>query len=166
MVLAIAALFALLVWYGTVEPSPERNHYPDEDELGDDYEDLLDERVAVDGTVFAGDPPVLEIEHAAGPRRFELRGGPDVRTGQRVRVYGTVRRGYVLEVHEAVVTDARESWYVYGVSALAALWVAARAARQWRFDAARLGFVPRAGPRTAAAEEPAAARGAGGDRDG
>lgn len=167
LVVALCALVGLFVWFATVEPDPERNHYPDGDDLGGEYDAHVGDRVAVGGTIVASDPAVLEVDHAHGTSRYELRNPPAVEEGQYVRVYATARPDYELVVDDAVVIDGWERQYMYGISILAALWVAARTARQWRFDANRLGFVPRTDSASSTAGDGRSmATADGGDRDG
>ena len=139
----LVAFGGLFVFYGTLEPAPEQNDYPGNDDLEADPTAHVGEQVGLSGTVVDTESLVLDVEHADGTAEYVIRNAPDAEVGQEVRLFATVESDNTLEAHDAIVRDSWERTYMYAVSIVAALWILIRALRQWRFDRHSLGFVPR-----------------------
>ena len=89
---------------------------------------------------------IITVEHDTGT--FDLRVttlDATVDPGGTIQVYGTLQPEYTIAAQSTVVVNPAGSstTYKYAVSALGALLILAAFARQWRFDRAALGFVPR-----------------------
>lgn len=145
----LVAFGGLFIFYGALEPDPEHNDHPGNDDLEADPSTHIGEQVELSGTVVDTEPLVLEVEHADGTTEYVLENAPDAEVGQEVRLFGTIEPSTSesadarLEVNDAIVRDSWETTYMYAVSIVAALWVVVRAVRHWRFDAGSFGFVPR-----------------------
>lgn len=145
--LCLCALIGLFVWFGALEPAPDHHRYAGGDEVVADADRYVGQPVELSGHVVATDPVRIEVDSDYESTELVVRDAPAVEDGQYLSVYGTLTDA---ETVEAEGTVARESWeftYMYAVSAIAALWVLARAVRQWRFDPTR-GIVPRDEPLT------------------
>ena len=132
----LVVLFGTFVAYGSLGPAPERNVYPDNRDLADDYDRYVGDRVAVSGEVVSTDPLVVAATDGRGGE-IEYR---IVRTtkrpavGEDLRVFGIAREGGVIAARDGFVVDEGGPLYAYGASALAGLWVLGRLVRRWRLD--------------------------------
>ena len=139
-----AVLFGTFVAYGSLDPAPERNVYPDHRDLADDYDSYVGDRVVVSGEVLSTDPLVV----AAGDGRGGTVEYRIVRTskrpavGESLRVFGVARADRTVAARDGFVVGDGGSTYAVGISALAGLWVLARLVRRWRLDL-DAGLVPR-----------------------
>ncbi len=145
VVLLVASLVTLFVWHGTLAPDPAMNSFPDSDDIGPDPEDYVGQQVSIGGEVIGTDPLVIEMEYGVdGTREITLTNvGTSVSVGQDVSAFGTVSDASTLETERALVRSPWETWYMYGVSFLAGLWVLVRTRSHWTFDRDEWAFVPR-----------------------
>jgi len=146
--LAVAAVFGMGVYYGSVE----RQHwpYPHEDELATNYGDYTGERALLFGTVESVDRAegVARITVDADPEPYTMtveRFDAPVEPGGAVQVLGTLRSDRSMTAERTVVVnpDGRSAPYKYLVSAVGALVVLAVFFRRWRVDGESLAFAPR-----------------------
>lgn len=145
LLLVLAVLF---VGHGATGYDPERNHYPDEEQLVEDYDAYVGERVDLSGEVVNEDPVVIDAGTPAGDS-FELRienVDEPVSEGERLSVFGTVEPDRTIEAERTLVREPWEITYMYGISLLAGLWVLARFVREWRISTDEWAFVPREEP--------------------
>ncbi|MWV40022.1 hypothetical protein [Natrialba sp. INN-245] len=142
IVLLLGVSLGLFVGYGTLEPVPEHNVYPDEDDLAEDADAYVDQRVELGGTAVDTDPVVIETSHAD---RYIVDEAPPADVGQQLRVFATLETDGTLEAHETLVRESWEPTYMYAISIVAALWVLGRAIAHWRVDTDDWGVVPRGG---------------------
>jgi hypothetical protein len=145
----LVALCGLFVAGGAGWPTPT-SPPPSYEELDRNYDAHVGEAVEVSGTVVETDPVVAEFGYDAGvfgeeTYRLELANAPPVEEGDDVLVYGELRpdRTVAVDAERSVVREPWEGRYMYGVSLLAALLVAARLVDGWRFRPLELRIVPR-----------------------
>lgn len=147
-VLLLAVIAGSGVHYDVAEPT--QWPYPTDDELAESYEPAVGEPALLFGEVQTIDTTdttaVITVEHDTGA--FDLRVmnlDASVEPGGTIQVYGTLQSDYTIVAQSTVVVNPAGSstTYKYAVSALGALFILAAFARQWRFDRATLGFVPR-----------------------
>lgn len=149
LALLLVVLVALCIGFGTVEPDPERNHYPDEEHLATDYDAYIGERVEFAGIVTSVDPVVVETEYGVdGEFSLTVTNVDAIEPGDHVRVFGVVEPDRTVRAERAIVRAPWEVGYMYLVSLLAALWVGIRALRYWRIDVDARAVVARADPVT------------------
>lgn len=140
-------LLVLLMAAGTLTPASELHHYPDADDLSQDYAAHQGERIEVTGTVVQTDPVVIEADDNADrrPMLTVTNVNEPVAVGQELRVFGTVRPNETIAAHETVIVSPWETYYLWTVSFVAGVWVLIRFLRGWRFDRSTLSFAPREG---------------------
>ncbi|WP_255170946.1 hypothetical protein [Natrononativus amylolyticus] len=147
IVVCLGALLGLFVWFGALEPAPDRHHYPGGDELVTDAERYVGQDVETSGTVVGTDPVRIEVNSEYGTTELRVVDAPPVEKGQNLRVFGPLTDETTVVAEGTLVRDSWEFAYMYGISALAALWVLLRAIRHWRLDPS-VGVVPRDRPLT------------------
>ena len=155
IILLIIAIFGLMVWYGTLTPNPAMNHYPENDDVGPDPDQFVDQHVAISGTVVTTDPVTIELEYYPdGTTTITIenanaallnRDGP-IETGHRLSAFGQLTDPATLDAERTIVRAPWQGWYMYAVSFLGGLWVVGRFFQGWRFDRERLAFVARDSP--------------------
>jgi hypothetical protein len=132
----LVVLCGTFLAYGSLGPAPERNVYPDNRDLADDYDRYVGDRVVVSGEVVSTDPLVVAASDGRGGeveyRIVRTTKRPAV--GEDLRVFGVARDGGVVAARDGFVVDAGGSLYAYGASALAGGWVLGRLVRRWRLD--------------------------------
>ena len=145
IVILLGVLFSLFVLFGTVSYDPAMNNFPGNDEIGPDPEAYTGKEVEAGGTVVATDPIIIEIEYGIDQSKEITLMNVDtsVSEGQRVSAFGTLTTDGTLDTERVLTSYPWEIWYMYAVSIIAALWVAARIVTQWKFDRDQLAFVPR-----------------------
>lgn len=141
----VAVLFTLFVWFGTATYDPTMNNFPGNDEIGSNPDTYTGQEVEIAGSVVTTDPIIVEIEYGIGHSReitlHEMEGS--VSEGQHVTAFGTLTDERTLDVERVLVRWPWEEVYMYAVSIIAALWVAGRILRHWTIDWDQLAFVPR-----------------------
>lgn len=132
----LVVLSGTLVAYGSLDPAPERNVYPDTRDLADDYDRYVGDRVVVSGEVVSTDPLVVAASDGRGGEvEYRIvRTSKRPAVGEDLRVFGVAREGGVVAARDGFVVDASGSVYAYGASALAGGWVLGRLLRRWRLD--------------------------------
>lgn len=149
VVLLLAVLFGLSVWYGTYGVAPELGAYPTEQVVGPTPGQFVGDSVTVSGTVVSTDPVEIRIAYRGTQRRTLTVTDVDtaVERGDQLRVFGTLVDERTVQATRVVTVSPGEFLYAYVVSFLGGLWVLARFVTQWRLDATQ-GFVRRADPLT------------------
>lgn len=144
----LAVLAGLFVWAGTVQPDPANNDFPDGEDLLDDPDQYVGDRISVSGTVVATDPLTIEAEPAPGRTITfvieDVDRGPAV--GDDLRVFGVLHENDRVEAIETVHREPWERHYMYVVSFLGGLVVLARLLNRWTLDADEWAVVPRETP--------------------
>jgi hypothetical protein len=145
----LAALCGLFVAGGAGWPTPT-SPQPSYEELDRNYDAHVEETAEISGTVVGTDPVVAEFGYDAGvfeeaTYRLELTNAPPVEAGDNVLVYGELRpdRTVAVDAERTVVREPWERRYMFAVSLLAALLVAARLVNGWRLRPRKLRIVPR-----------------------
>lgn len=148
----LAALCGLFVAAGADRPTPT-SPPPSYEELDRNYDAYVGETVEIGGTVVGTDPVVVEFGYDTGvyeaeTYRLRIEGAPPVERGDDVLLYGEVRpdRTVAADAERSVARQPWERRYMFSVSILAALLVAARLLDGWRLDLRRLALVPRERP--------------------
>jgi hypothetical protein len=139
-----AVLAVLLFWYGVpTPPDPQLGQVPTADHLATDADAYVGQPVQVTGTVVGTDPVVVETgyEHwsedryRTGTLEITVTGlATDATPGQTLQVYGTLRDGRTIDATNSSVRSAGSRTFMYGISALAGVWVLARLVRGWTVD--------------------------------
>lgn len=138
-VLLLAAVSGLCVHWAATEP--QREAYPQPDELAADYDSYVGEEIRVAGRVTAAEPSALTVvaDSDRGPVELRVTGtSAAVAPGGIVQVYGKLRPGRELAARNVVVVSdsGGAEWYKYGVSAVGAVGFLVVFLRQWRVDPA------------------------------
>ena len=144
IVLCLLALGGLTVWYGTLSYDPDRNHFPDNDDVGPDPEAYVGDRVSLGGTVVATDPVTVEAIYGTDDS-FELvleNVDEPLEVGDRMSAFGTLTDPSTLDAERTIVRAPWELLYMYLVSFLGGLLVLGRFVRGWNLDRSILAFVP------------------------
>lgn len=143
-ILAVAVI-GLLGWAGTLTPNPDMNNFPGNDEIGPNPEVYLGDRVSIGGTVVATDPVVIEIEYGGDATRdiTLVTVERSVDPGEDVSAFGTLTDPGTLAVERILVRSPWERYVMYGISAIAGLWVLGRLYLHWHLDPATLTVDPR-----------------------
>lgn len=141
--LAVLALVlvGLLVWYGSLGPGG----YPSQQYHGPEPGEYVGQQVTVAGTVLETDPVRIEVEYDAdGRAEYVVTGlGFPVEPGDRLRASGRLTDPRTVDAERGYTVRDAGLWYAWVISFLAGLWVLARIARHWRFDADVVALVPR-----------------------
>jgi len=139
-----AVLAVLLFWYGVpTPPDPQLGQVPTADHLATDADAYVGQPVQVTGTVVGTDPVVVEAgyeywsenRYRTGTLELAVTGlTTDVTPGQTLQVYGTLRDDRTIDATNSSVRTAGSRTFMYGISALAGVWVLARFVRGWTVD--------------------------------
>ena len=140
----LGVLFVLFVAYGAGVGVYDGPPY-DEDAIAQETDTVLGEQVQVSGIVMGVDPVTIEVEHDEGWMELVVENAPEVDVGQELIVSGVLVDDRTVEAERdrAVVRDAWEVQYMYVISVVAALLVAARIGNEWRFRVREVVFEPR-----------------------
>lgn len=132
----LVVLSGTFVAYGSLGPAPDRNVYPDNRDLADDYDRYVGDRVVVSGEVVSTDPLVVAAgDGRGGEVEYRIvRTSKRPAVGEDLRVFGVAGRDGTIVTQDAFVVDEGGSRYAYGASALAGVWVLGRLVRRWRLD--------------------------------
>lgn len=135
-VLLVAVQGGMMLDYGAyVERQPTSENF------ARDYETYVGKTVAVGGTVVSTDPPVVVPDDTDEHLELEVRGlNQSVERGAAVSIYGTLQANHTVQVRSGVVQRTENRMYMYGISAVALLFVVGLGLRDWRFDARNLVF--------------------------
>ncbi len=166
-VVLLAALIGLTLLAGATA-DPLESRYPTTDEVTQNREAFVGDRVVLDGRVVDADPIVVATR-ADDDERFTLVDASDRRRsgdgplerGDRVTAFGRLVDESALAVERTTVGDPIGTASMLVVSLLGGLWTVGRFATDWRFDRGRVAFVRRTAPRSLEDAD----RGDGSDRD-
>lgn len=156
----LVALLALMGWTGATAAEPLARDYPDEVEVTPNPDAYVGDRVALGGIVVETDPVVIATR-ASGYGRFTVvnadeslqqSAGP-LEEGDRVTAFGALADESTLDAERTITSEPQETLYMVGVSFVAGCWVLVRLVRGWRFDRARVAFVPRSATATSASPD-------------
>jgi hypothetical protein len=144
MVVLLVGLGGLLVSAGTLSPNPTMNDYPGNDDVIENPDAFLGDKVVLGGTVVETDPVTVEVESETRETVYVTFGNVDrpLSVGDEILAFGTLQEDRTLDVERAIVRAPWEFYYMYAVSFLGGLCVLIRILRQWRFDFEQLAFVP------------------------
>lgn len=145
IVVGLVLLTVLFVWAGTVESGPADNNFPRAEEIHDDPETYLGERVTVSGTVVETDPLVVEAAIPDGEPFTVVIENADASpaVGDQLTAHGTLTAERHLEATNVVHREPWEAQYMYLVSFLAGLWVLVRLRTGWTVDTTDWTLLPR-----------------------
>lgn len=155
VVVLLALLVGLMIGFGAVSPNPTLGNYPAEGNLAVEYDSYLGDPVQVTGTVVQIDPVIIQDDYSVWTGSHYQTGtvqltitdlSYSVTTGQTLQVYGTARPDQTIRAANSVVVPATNYLYMYGVSALAGLWVLIRLIRGWTIDPTTLSLRRRTAP--------------------
>jgi len=143
IVALLCLLAGLVVLSGAIEPDPAKGEYPGTDEIDEDPDAYVGDRVVVAGTVVETSPVTIEN----GDRTYVLDNVDSaVAVDDELVVYGTLRAEDRIDAIETVGQEPWELQYMYLVSLLAGLWVLGRLVNRWTIDTADWSVVPRPEP--------------------
>ncbi|USZ67411.1 hypothetical protein NGM10_11810 [Halorussus salilacus] len=146
----LSLLFGLCVWYGALAPAPELGAHPDQEDLLGQYDAYVGDRATLTGQVVDTDPVTVVVTGAGDSRQLTVTDlSTPVREGETLWVFGVVEPGRTVRAENAFTVGSGGTRYALSASLLAGLWVLARLARQWRFDAEGWALEPRGGERDA-----------------
>jgi len=156
-----AVLAVLLFWFGIpTSPNPEQGRFPTADDVAADGDIYVGQHVQVTGTVVRTDPVAVDADYEYWTGRRYRTGTLEftvtelttmVRPGQTLQVYGSLRDGRTIEATSSSVRPVVNRQFMYGVSALAGVWVLARLVNGWTVDRDEFAFEPRLEPLVALA---------------
>lgn len=141
---AQAALFPL---YATQPVNERAGMLPNEEEIVENPDRYIGQRVEVTGIVETVAPLVVRVEAAGETHEITITDtslNPAV--GDKIRLTGTLRTPRTIRAANGFVVPERGRWYAWGISFLAGLWVLGRLIRHWTINRAMLGFEPRGAP--------------------
>lgn len=145
LVVLLAVLAAMLVWYGTLGPAPAQGDYPTQEDYAPDPTPYLGDRVVATGIVVSTDPVRIEVTYGVDGRTEYAVTGLDgtVAEGRGISVFGRLTDPGTIAADRAFTVPQSGLWYAWTISFLAGLWVLARIVRDWRLDRSSPGLVPR-----------------------
>lgn len=148
----LLGLTIVCIGFATLDPNPAVNRYPGTEDILENTNAYVGDRVAVVGTVVQTEPLVIVDDYSrvrdgrvvSGTIRYTI---TDTQTnpneGDSVQVFGTLTDSRTVQAANTVAVPAGNYRYMYAVSALAGLWVLTRVLRQWRLDWTRFALAPR-----------------------
>lgn len=150
IVVLLGCLLGLTIWFGSLASAPEVGAYPDEDQLGTDYDSWVGKEASLTGTVVDTDPLTIVAEYGTDSQiRLRISDtAVDARQGDRLAVFGVVEPNHTVRALNAYTIPPANYLYMYVVSFLAGLWVLGRLVRTWRLDWETWSLVPRITPLT------------------
>lgn len=163
----LVALLGLALSAGAAA-DPLESEYPTADDVTQNREASVGERVVLSGRIVDADPVVVATR-AGGDGRFTLidangrlrNGNGPLERGDRVTAFGRLVDESTLAVERTTVADPIGTAYMLVVSLFGGCWTVGRFATDWRFDRDRVAFVRETDP--GSLEE--SGRGDGSDRD-
>ena len=119
------------------------NNYPNEDDVIENPDTHLGEKVVFGGTIVKTDPVTVEVKPETGDTIYVTLENVDrpLGVGNEISAFGTLQESHSLDVERTVVRAPWEFYYMYVVSFVGGLWVLVRILRYWRFDFEQLAFV-------------------------
>ncbi|WP_143414202.1 hypothetical protein [Halovenus aranensis] len=138
-------LSTLFVFYGVGVGQPNGPPF-DTDDIADDSAALIGEQVETSGTVVETNPVVIEAEIDDGRTiKLTIENVPTVEPGETLLVTGELVDERIIgaNTERTVVRKPWEVTYMYTISIIGAILVAARIANQWRFRPQEFVFEPR-----------------------
>lgn len=145
VVVLLIILVILFVWYGSLNPEPEKGHYPSSEHVVQDHEAYIGEKVDVGGRVVKTDPLTIEVQYGDDSVLLEIANATkDADIGDRVSVFGTLNEDDTITAQTVIVRPITNWYYMYGVSGVAALWLSIRIISHWKYTPT--GFKPREKP--------------------
>jgi hypothetical protein len=149
VVVLVALLFGLCVWYGTYGVAPGLGAYPTEQVVGPTPGEYVGDSVVLSGAVVETDPVELRVRYGGGTQRtltvIEVQ--TPVEPGDQLRVFGPLVDEDTVRATRTLAVPPSGYLYTYAVSFLAGVWVLIRLVRQWRLDPQH-GLVRRTDPLT------------------
>lgn len=151
----LSMLFAACVGFGMLSPNSEAGRYPHADDIAQNPETYVDNRVVMSGTVIRTDPLVVQAEYTAVRNGAFVKDTvrltvtdiePILQRGTTVQVFGTMTDKQTIHASNTIVVPARNYLYMYAISFIAGLWVLVRLLQQWRIEWCNLQLTPRSSP--------------------
>ncbi len=144
LIIFILVLLIFFIWYGSIEPDPEKGHYPGEEEILQDYGEHVGRKVEVGGRVIEEEPLKIEIEYGSEKIELQVVGEKEeANENDRITVYGTLHENNTIVAENVVVRGYWRYIYMYTVSVGAAVWVGVRLFKSWRWDSDSFSFQKR-----------------------
>lgn len=145
VVVLLIILMILFVWYGSLNPEPEKGHYPGSEHVVQDHETYAGEKVDVGGRVVETDPLTIEVEYGDDSILLDISNTTkDADEGDRISVFGTLNEDYTITAENVIVRPLINWYYMYGISGAAAIWLLIRLISHWKYTPT--GFKPREEP--------------------
>ncbi|MFW6196139.1 MAG: hypothetical protein ACOC5D_02265 [Thermoplasmatota archaeon] len=135
IVVLLLILLTLFIWYGSLEPEPEKGNYLGSEELIKNYDNHIGEKADVTGEVVNTDPIEIKIEYGRQEKTLRVTGADeDVEKGDRLSVFGTVKQDYTIEAENSFSVPFLNYVYMYAISLVGASWIFIRIVKQWRWN--------------------------------
>jgi hypothetical protein len=140
----LVVLVGLLIWAGTISPDPTMNNYPDNDDLGGEYNAYYGSQVILGGTVVETEPVIVKVvPDTAPPSRVTFENVDNsVYRGDEISAFGTLHDGPTLDVERSITRKTWERYYMYLISFIGGIWVFIRLLQYWRIEADGFAFIP------------------------
>jgi len=121
--------------YASQPPDPDANVFPRDEDIVEDYESYIGQRVLLSGTITETSPLVVQVGSAQGSAEFKVTSvDRRIQIGTQLDVFGIAKREQTIEAVGVRPTSGGERGYVYGISLLAVLWVSLRFLHHWKLD--------------------------------
>ncbi len=135
IVFLIIILVSMFIWFGSLGPEPSNGAYPGKEELFEDYDDHVGEKVEVTGDVVDTDPLTIKIERLDEEMKLQVT-GTDIQSegGDKLQVFGVLHEDHSIRAENAVRLPLGNYIYMYAVSIVAAIWISIRIITRWRWD--------------------------------
>lgn len=131
----IVILVSMFIWFGSLEPEPKKGDYPGSEQLFEDYDDHVGEKVEVTGDVVNTDPLTIEIERLEKEMRLEITDADiSADKGDKLQVFGVLQEDHTIQAENAVRQPLVNYIYMYIISTVAAIWISIRIITRWRWN--------------------------------
>ncbi len=135
IILFLCILVGMFIWYGSLSPNPNLNHYPGDKEIINDYDSHIGEIVEVGGKVISTSPLTIEVKYGTETMDLFVSGvEEETLEGDRLTVFGTLQEDHTVTATRIVIRPRINYLYMYVVSFIAAFWVLYRIVSQWRWN--------------------------------
>ncbi len=147
IIIFLCILVGMFIWYGSLSPEPNFNHYPGDKEIINDYDSYTGEMVEVGGKVTSVSPLTIEVKYGTETMELVVTGvEEETSKGDRMTVFGTLQEDDTVIASRVVIRPYINFVYMYVVSFIAAFWLLYRIVSQWRWNRTKKAFEPRERP--------------------